>query len=105
MKTQRPDNSNIISSAPQGKTQHADDAVISSGAASPGIITSSLGKEINLNGISYTVEKQIAQSGEAEVFVVSKNGQQFIFKYYYLQYKPKEEILQKLKDAMVDVKG
>jgi len=97
MKTQRPDNDDIIVSAPQGKTQRADDAIISSGAASPGIIAASAGSHVNLNGTVYAVEKRIAQSGEAEVYVVNKDGRQFIFKYYYLQYKPKDEILQKLK--------
>ena len=92
MKTQRPDNGNIISSAPQDKTQRADAAVISSG-----VISSSVGSQVDLNGTLYAVEKRIAQSGEAEIYVVNKDGRQFIFKYYYLQYKPKDEILQKLK--------
>jgi len=97
MKTQRPDNDDIIVSAPQGKTQRADVAIISSAAVSSGVISSSVGSQVDLNGTLYTVEKRIAQSGEAEIFVVNKDGRQFIFKYYYLQYKPKDEILQKLK--------
>ena len=61
------------------------------------VISSSLVNEVILNGNKYQIIKQIARSGEAEVFLVTYNGTQLVFKYYYSQYKPKDEILAKLK--------
>jgi len=73
------------------------DHIISSGIDSRNIISSSLSNGIILNGISYKIVKQIARSGESEIFLVSQNESNFIFKYYYTQFKPKDKILTKLK--------
>jgi serine/threonine protein kinase len=95
--TERPITDQIISSGETGKTERNDRDIISSAIDSPQIISSSLSNEVVLNGIKYNILKQIARSGESEIFLVSKKGDNFVFKYYYSQYKPKDEILNKLK--------
>jgi len=100
MATQRPIGNSIIGSGIQDGTERNDDGVISSASApapAPQIISSTLTNEVILNGTKYVIEKQVARSGESEVFLVDNNGSQFIFKYYYSQYKPKDEIVSKLK--------
>jgi serine/threonine protein kinase len=95
--TERPVSDQIIRSIETGKTERNDGDIISSAIDSPQIISSSLSNEVVLNGIKYNIIKQIARSGESEIFLVSNNGDSFVFKYYYSQYKPKDEILSKLK--------
>ncbi len=106
MSTQRPDVSNIISSGNVNSTARHQSGIIPSVISSvapapvahgPQAITSLLANEIILNGVKYKILKQIARSGEAEVFLVNANGTDLVFKYYYSQYKPKDEILVKLK--------
>ncbi len=97
MSTKRPNENQIISSKDQNKTIRNYENIISSVSDATQIISSSLRNEVVLNGIKYNIEKQIARSGEAEIFLVSSNGSHTVFKYYYSQYKPKDEILTKLK--------
>jgi serine/threonine protein kinase/uncharacterized protein YgiM (DUF1202 family) len=61
------------------------------------ILSSSLSNDVTLNGKQYQIISQIARSGEAEVFLVTLDNLKLVFKYYYSQYKPKDEILNKLK--------
>lgn len=97
MSTIRPNENQIIGSDVQNKTIRNYENIISSVSDATQIISSSLTNEVVLNGIKYNIEKQIARSGEAEIFLVSSNGSHTVFKYYYSQYKPKDEILTKLK--------
>ncbi len=97
MTTNRPIENNIISSGLQNSTTRNDGTIISSVINGPQIISSSLTDEIILNGKKFKIAKQIARSGEAEVLLVTQNNSNYIFKYYYSQYKPKDEILKKLK--------
>jgi serine/threonine protein kinase len=97
MSTQRQDDNNIISSNSETGTVRSNNSVIGSEGNTSAILSSSLSNDIILNGKEYQIVSQIARSGEAEVFLVATNNQKFIFKYYYSQYKPKDEILNKLK--------
>jgi serine/threonine protein kinase len=97
MSTKRIPENEIISSTDLNRTIRNDDSVISSSYDSSNVISSSLTGEFFINGIKYRIEKQIARSGEAEIFLVSTDRSQFAFKYYYSQFKPKDEILVKLK--------
>ena len=101
MSTQRVDAGNIINSDVSGSTVRDNSNIISSAfshaAGNQQIISSSLSDDIVLNNNSYKIIKQVARSGEAEVFLVTYSGTYLIFKYYYSQYKPKDEILVKLR--------
>jgi len=97
MSTQRQDDNNIISSGSTTGTVRSDNPIIPSGGSTPVILSSSLSNDVTLNGKQYQIVSQIARSGEAEVFLVTLNNLKLVFKYYYSQYKPKDEILNKLK--------
>lgn len=97
MSTQRQDNSDIISSSGVSSTVRAGQSIIDSGNNNQAILSSSLSNEITLNNNTYQIISQIARSGEAELFLVQSNNEKKVFKYYYSQYKPKDEILIKLK--------
>jgi len=100
------DNGSIISSGvtpPGGGTQRIAQPVISAGISQPaqiisaGIVTAP-GSEIVLNNKKYKLLKTISRStGEAEVYLVKKENQKYIFKYYYPNFKPKDSILKQLK--------
>ncbi|MCL4479584.1 MAG: protein kinase [Deltaproteobacteria bacterium] len=99
------------------KTTRADGSVISSGVTSSdgkissGVIPASSqsqiisagmdskpGEGITLNNQNYNIVKVIAKStGEAEIYLLEKNNQNFVFKYYYPNFRPKETILSQLK--------
>ena len=75
--------------------------IISSGISPPG-------SEIVLNREKYKIIKVIAKStGEAEVYLVEKEKEKSVFKYYYPYFKPKDSLLKKLKglrhDDIVDL--
>jgi len=75
--------------------------IISSGVSAPG-------SEIVLNNEKYKIVKVIAKStGEAEVYLVEKEKEKSVFKYYYPYFKPKDSLLKKLKglrhDDIVDL--
>jgi len=106
-KTTRDDGSVISSGITHGeKTQKDAQPVISAGIVAPsstghiisaGIVNASIG-EIILNGKDYKILKTISRStGEAEVYLLERDEKKFIFKYYYPAFKPKDDILRKLK--------
>ncbi len=96
----------VISSGvtPTDKTQKDEGSVIKSGVTptptaqiiSAGIV-GAVGSEIVLNGKTYRISRFIASSGEAEVYLLERENQKYIFKYYYSRFKPNEKILEKLK--------
>jgi serine/threonine protein kinase len=95
MNTRRTDSDAVISSKAPGATKRlGDGSIISSDLSSAG---TSLSGNIQLNNQNYTILRQIARSGEAEVYSMEQDGKKFAFKYYYPQYKPKDAILKKLK--------
>ncbi len=99
MNTQRPREDSIITSGVVSDTntaRHKSD-IISSEVDNPNIISASVSGTIQLNNVPYSIIKQIARSGESEVFLVDRAGQKFVFKLYYPQYKPKDEVLIQLK--------
>jgi serine/threonine protein kinase len=49
-----------------------------------------------LNGKEYTQVRLIAKSGEADIYEITNNGQSLVLKYYYSNFRPKEEILERL---------
>ncbi len=107
-KTKREDNEVISSGVPgDAKTERDEQSVIKSGVVgattsasriiSAGII-GALGAEIILNGKNYKILKSVSSTtGEAEVYLVTKEEKKFILKYYYPQFTPKDTVLQKLK--------
>ena len=57
-----------------------------------------VGNTLHLNNRSYNVEKILSlSSGEAEVYLLSRGDQKVVFKWYYQTFKPKGEILDKLR--------
>lgn len=51
-----------------------------------------------LDSGKYKILDYIAQSGEAEVYLIQNSKKEkFVFKYYYSNFKPKEEVLKKIK--------
>jgi serine/threonine protein kinase len=95
--TQRPIDEQIISSGIPFGTERNDGTIISSSVISNHIISSSLTDDVILNCIQYKIIKLIARSGESEIYLVSNNEINLVFKYYYSQFKPKDEVLEKLK--------
>jgi len=98
-----------VSLSGQG-TQRADQAVISSGYSTSGatqpqvsqVILSGVvmnpGSEIILNDNKYIILQVVNRStGEAEVYLMERGKERFIFKLYYPNFKPKDTILQQLK--------
>lgn len=56
------------------------------------------GDSMTVNGIAYTFERVISKStGEAEIFLLARGGTPYVFKLYYPNFKPKEQILAPLK--------
>ena len=109
--TIRSDDSVISSgvSEPDSGTVRSDQPVVSSGidaskaeAQMQVIISASISGtpsgEVVLNGEKYNIIQTIARStGEAEVFLVEKGNDKYVFKYYYPNFRPKESILLQLK--------
>lgn len=94
MSTERFDTTgNIIgSNADPSRTVRVDNTII---AADP-TTAPDTAKSYQLNNKTYNVVKQIASSGEAEIFLVEENGRQQVLKYYFSNYKPKDEVIKKL---------
>ncbi|EHQ28355.1 protein kinase domain-containing protein [Mucilaginibacter paludis] len=72
----------------------ADQGIISSGNVAPTHLAP--GVQINLNGHDFTIAKLITSSGEAEIYLVQGDKEQVVLKYYFSNYKPKDEIITKL---------
>jgi len=49
-----------------------------------------------LSGKRYDKKRLIAHSGEADIYEITDGGRSLVLKYYYPNFKPKEEILRKL---------
>ena len=81
--------------APAGTTVRGSGGInIPSG---PGAVLAR-GDPLVINSVSYTFERVISKStGEAEIFLLHQNGVPCVFKLYYPNFKPKEEILALLK--------
>ncbi|HRE50073.1 MAG TPA: protein kinase [Flavitalea sp.] len=94
MSTERFDSPGKIigSHAEEAKTTRIDSAIISADAP----VSSPAAKSYQLNNKLYNVVRQIASSGEAELFLVEEGGKQQVLKYYFSNYKPKDEVIRKL---------
>ncbi|MGQ0700471.1 MAG: protein kinase domain-containing protein [Panacagrimonas sp.] len=56
------------------------------------------GDSLLINGVSYAFERVISKStGEAEIFLLRHKAELCVFKLYYPNFKPKEEVLAQLK--------
>jgi|GEM_PF-1551138 len=75
-------------------TQRIDGSVISSETTLA--VTVDTSKGFLLDNKQYNVIKLIASSGEAEIFLVEEGGKQQVLKYYFSNYKPKDEVIKKL---------
>jgi len=95
--TIRPDG-NIIPSSPADPTIRQPSNIIGS---SPGVSQSlapSLGNgPVTLNGKTYEISGHIASMGEAEVYKALIGNQWVIIKYYFNNFSPNHEIVEKLK--------
>lgn len=84
-----------------GGTARASGPVMASGfGPGAGFASSGLsrGDRITLNGVDYTYDGVVSKSsGEAEIFLLHLLGAPFVFKLYNSNFKPKVEILAKLK--------
>ena len=96
MSTQRVDDPrNIVSESNSNLTTvRVQTDIIGSGIT--GTHQISKGSNINLGGKDYNIEDLIASSGEFEVFEAENAGNKFVIKYYFSNYKPKDEVIRKL---------
>ena len=61
-------------------------------------ISLNIGDSIVLNTVTYKYEGVISKSTlEAEIFLLAHNGSKCVFKFYYANFKPKEDIVKRLK--------
>lgn len=102
MSTERFSTDSIISSQVSGgaterldtnATQRVTAGIIGSGSSGSSSLT---GKNIHLNQQDYLVTSLIASSGEAEVFLVEQGNRKLVMKWYFSNFKPKDEVVQKL---------
>ena len=98
MSTQRVDDPRNILSADNGSTMRVQTGIIGSGTTSPVSHLISKGSVINLGGNDYQVNELIASSGESEVFDAERAGNRYVLKYYFSNYKPKDEVIRKLQN-------
>lgn len=82
-------------------TMHGNGPDIDSGYGSSPIITGitiNIGDSLVLNSNTYQYHGVVSKStGEAEIFILSHNGKKCILKLYYPNFKPKEDIVKKLR--------
>ena len=52
--------------------------------------------QINLNGHDFKIIKHITSSGEAEIYLLQGSNAQVVLKYYFSNYRPKDEIITRL---------
>lgn len=88
-------------------TVHGGGPDITSGMHGPypavAAISLNIGDSIVINSITYQYHGVISKStGEAEIFLLTHNEQKCVFKLYYPNFKPKEDILKKLKQLKHD---
>lgn len=96
MSTERIDSGNSIIGHSDSNNQTTERITDSSTVSSTLVQSASAVNQYHLNGKTYQVEKQIASSGEAEVFLVNEGNQSYALKYYFSNYKPKDEVIAKL---------
>ena len=90
--TLRGDQPVVPSGVAAGATQARGGQVISAGVTP-------VGAEMVLNGKKYQVLQELARpTGESQVYLVLRDDQNYVFKYYYPNFFPKEEILKQLKE-------
>lgn len=94
MSTQRVDDPRDIISAGNNATVRVQTGIIGSSATHTQMFGD--GAVINLGGNDYNIIKLIASSGESEVFEAEKGGNKYVVKYYFSNYKPKDEVIKKL---------
>jgi len=96
MSTQRVDDPRNIVSADNNATVRVQTGII--GSAASGTHQISKGSVINLGGNDYSINNLIASSGESEVFEAERAGNKYVLKYYFSNYKPKDEVIRKLQN-------
>ncbi len=96
MSTQRVDDPRNIVSADNNATVRVQTGII--GSAAPSTHQVSTGSVIQLGGNDYVINNLIASSGESEVFEAEKAGNKYVLKYYFSNYKPKDEVIRKLQN-------
>lgn len=72
----------------------SDNNIVGSGAAM--FTNLSDGSPIVLNGQRYVIVKHITSSGEAEIYLMTGDNGQVVLKYYFSNYKPKDDIINRL---------
>ncbi len=98
MSTQRVDDPRNILSADSSTTVRVQNNIIGSGAPVTGTHPIITGNAIKLGGYDYIINSLIASSGESEVYETERDGNKFVLKYYFSNYKPKEEVIRKLQN-------
>ena len=106
MSTQRINDDQIIGTTQQATTRLSDTGDMTSriSGAAGNIIGSKTvsptqlnpGVVIVLNGVEFTILEHITSSGEAEIYLVQGQDDHVVLKYYFSNYKPKDEILTRL---------
>jgi len=87
----------VIPSGVSSGTMRTDGPVVSAGAPVDQSSPAGMPNDIVLNSQPYAIIKLIAQSGESQVYLATHAGQRCALKYYYSQYRPKEEVMRQLK--------
>lgn len=95
-KTTRQDSDQIVRAGVEDMTVRASSEIIPAGVQGPTVITSDAA-EILLNQERYLAPKFMTASGEAEVYLVEKDGKSLVLKLYYSRFTPKMEIVANLK--------
>lgn len=94
------DISSGFGATPSGTVHVSGPDIISGHDPSPisaGLVLN-VGDSVILNKVDYRYQGVISKSsGEAEIFLISNNGNKCVFKLYYPNFKPKEDILKQLK--------
>ena len=99
MTTKRSDDDSIISSNSNTGTVPSEQSMpILSSTPQNFQEPSLLSDEFILKDKKYRKIRQFSKSGEAEVFLVELEGKNLVFKLYHSQFKPKDEIVQKLRE-------
>ena len=74
----------------------ADQPTVAARPPSAGQINA--GATVTLKGTTYTVVQTLGDpSGEAEIFLMNRMGQEAVLKYYFQNFQPKEDVLAQLK--------
>ena len=97
MSTQRVDDPRIIISTDNNTTTtRVQTGIIGSSGTGTQVIHPDA--MINLGGNDYHIISLVASSGESEVFLAEKGGIKYVIKYYFSNYKPKDEVIRQLQN-------